>query len=198
MVAWISGAADGLSFRQQVGFHTGFKKLTLIRKGDSTMSLKNHIRWQIEQCHWITMSYVQDLNDADLLLRPVPGMNHIAWQLGHLIASNQKMLGWLGQPGPALPSGFADGYTKETAGSDDSAKFATKDVYVDLAAKAKEASLAALDAIPENKLDNPGPEETREYAPTIAAVLTMLATHWLMHAGQFVAVRRKLGKAPLF
>jgi hypothetical protein len=162
------------------------------------MSLKNHIRWQIEQCHWIATSYVQDLADADLLLRPVSGMNHIAWQLGHLITSSKMMLGGLGQPSPALPAGFEGGYTKETAASDNPAKFATKDVYLDLAAKTKAASLAALDAIPESKLDDPGPEQMREYAPTVAAVLTMLGTHWLMHAGQFVAVRRKLGKAPLF
>ena len=108
------------------------------------------------------------------------------------------MLGMLGQPGPALPAGFEEGYTKETAASDDPAKFATKDVYLDLAAKTKAASLAALDAIPESKLDDPGPEPMREYAPTVAAVLTMLGAHWLMHSGQFVAVRRKLGKAPLF
>ena len=162
------------------------------------MSLKNHLRWQIEQCHWITMSYVQDLADADFLLRPVPGMNHIAWQLGHLITASKKMLGGLGQPAPALPAGFEEGYTKETASSDDPAKFATKDVYLDLAGKIKAASLAAVDAIPESKLDDPGPEAMREYAPTVAAVLTLLGTHWLMHAGQFVALRRKLGKAPMF
>ena len=162
------------------------------------MSLKTHLRWQIEQCHWITLAYVQDLADADLLVRPVPGINHAAWQLGHMIAGSKKMLGGLGQPAPALPAGFEEGYTKETAKSDDPAKFATKDVYLDLAAKIKTASLAALDAIPESKLEDPGPEAMREYAPTVAAVLTLLGTHWLMHAGQFVALRRKLGKAPMF
>ena len=162
------------------------------------MSLKNHIRWQIEQNHWITMAYVQDLADADFLLRPVPGMNHIAWQMGHLITSSKNMLESLGQPAPALPPGFAESSIKEMAASNDPAKFATKDVYLDLAAKTKAASLAALDAIPESKLDDPGPEPMREYAPTVAAVLTMLGGHWLMHAGQFVAVRRKVGKPPIF
>jgi hypothetical protein len=162
------------------------------------MSLKNHIRWQIEQNHWIAMAYVQDLTDADFLLRPVPGMNHIAWQLGHLITASKMTLGSLGQPAPALPAGFEESYTKEAAGCDDPAKFATKDVYLDLAAKMKAASLAAVDAIPEGKLDDPGPERMREYAPTVAAALTMLGGHWLMHAGQFVAVRRKLGKPPMF
>jgi hypothetical protein len=162
------------------------------------MSLKNHIRWLVESCHRITGSYVQDLTDADLLLRLVPGMNHIAWQLGHLIASTEKMLGWVGQPGPALPAGFAEAHSKETAACDDPKKFATKEVYLDLMAKAKAASLAAVDAIPESNFDDPGPEAMREYAPTVAAVLTMLGTHWLMHAGQFVAVRRKLGKPAMF
>jgi hypothetical protein len=162
------------------------------------MSLKNHIRWQIEQNYWISTAYVQDLTDADLMLRPVPGMNHIAWQLGHLITSANGMLAGLGQPAPALPAGFKESYTKETAASDDRAKFATKAVYMDLTEKTKAASLAALDAIPESKLDDPGPEAMREYAPTVAAVLSMLGAHWLMHSGQFVAVRRKLGKPPLF
>ncbi len=162
------------------------------------MSLKNNIRWQIEQNHWIAMAYVQDLTDADLLLRPVPGMNHIAWQLGHLITSSHMMLETLGQPAPALPAGFKESHSKEMAACDDPAKFATKDVYVDLSGKIKESSLAAVEAIPESKLDDPGPEPMREYAPTVAAVLTMLGGHWLMHSGQFVAVRRKLGKAPIF
>jgi len=38
----------------------------------------------------------------------------------------------------------------------------------------------------------------REYAPTVASVLMLLGTHWLMHAGQFVPIRRKLGKPALF
>ncbi len=162
------------------------------------MSLKNHIRWQVEQNHWITNAYVEDLTDADLFLRPVPGMNHMAWQLGHLITSTGGMLAGIGQPAPALPAGFAESYTKEMATCDDRSKFATKQVYLDLSAKMKEATLAAIDAIAESKLDEPGPETMREYCPTVAAVLAMSGAHWLMHSGQFVAVRRKLGKPAIF
>jgi hypothetical protein len=162
------------------------------------MSLKKHIRWQVEQNFWITNAYVEDLADADLFLRPVPGMNHIAWQLGHLITSTHGMLAGIGQPTPALPAGFAESYSKEMAACDDRSKFATKDVYLDLSAKIKEATLAAIDAVPESKLDDPGPESMREYAPTVAAVLAIAGAHWLMHSGQFVAVRRKLGKPAMF
>ena len=62
----------------------------------------------------------------------------------------------------------------------------------------KAASLAAIEATPESQLEAPGPESMREYAPTIGAVLMMLGNHCMMHAGQFVPVRRKLGKPPMF
>lgn len=162
------------------------------------MSLKDNIRWQIDQSHWIANAYVQDLTDADFMMRPVPGMNHIAWQMGHLISSSHKMLGMLGQPAPALPAGFDEAYAKGTSESNDPAKFATKEIYLELAAKIKDASLAAVEAFPEDKLDAAAPEPVREYAPTNAALLTLLGTHWMMHCGQFVAVRRKLSKPALF
>jgi hypothetical protein len=162
------------------------------------MSLKSHIRWEVEMCHWVTGTYVQDLTDADLMLRPVPGMNHIAWQLGHLIVSTHHMLSGIGQPAPELPAGFAEAHGKETATCDDPAKFATKEVYLGLAAKFKDAALAAIETIPESKFDDPSPEPMREYCPTISSVLSLLGTHWMMHSGQFVAVRRKLGKPAVF
>ena len=87
---------------------------------------------------------------------------------------------------------------RETAASDDPAKFRKKAEYLALMDQMKAASLAAVDATPEADLDKPGPEMMREYAPTVAAMLMVLGTHWLMHAGQFVPIRRKLGKPPLF
>ena len=146
----------------------------------------------------LTNAYVADLTDADLLVRSVPGSNHIAWQMGHLILSTQHMLSALGQPPPELPPGFDKAYTAETSASDDPKKFATKQQYLDLADKMKQASLKAIDDTPEDTLDRPGPEAMREYAPTVASVLMMLGNHWTMHAGQFVPIRRKLNKPPLF
>jgi hypothetical protein len=53
--------------------------------------------------------YLSDLSDADILVRPVPTANHIAWQLGHLI-SGEAYLVKQGIPDaqfPELPPGFA-------------------------------------------------------------------------------------------
>jgi len=146
----------------------------------------------------VTRLYVDDLTDADRLVRSVPGTNHIAWQLGHLIVATHYMVTELGHTAPALPTGFAESYTKETSASDDPARFAGKAEYLALADQMKSATLAAIDATPDSVLEQPGPEAMRDYAPTVLAGLMLLGNHWLLHAGQFVPIRRKLGKAPLF
>ena len=162
------------------------------------MQAKDAIKQVIEFSHMVTRMYTEDLGDQDLLVRSVPGVNHIAWQLGHSILGTAHMLAALGHQSPALPAGFAERYTKDTAASDDPTAFDSKAAYLSLAETLKVASLAAVDATSESDLDAPGPASMREYAPTVASVLMLLGTHWLMHAGQFVPIRRKLGKPPLF
>ena len=55
------------------------------------MNAKDAIRQTVEFGHMVTRYYVDDLSDADLLVRSVPNSNHIAWQLGHLIKSTHEM-----------------------------------------------------------------------------------------------------------
>jgi len=162
------------------------------------MDARGVLRLVMEYGDMVTRAYVEDLSDADLLVRSVPASNHIAWQLGHMIAGTAHMLAELGHKAPALPEGFQAAYGKDTAASDDPAQFATKATYLALMEEVKAACLAAIDATPESALDQPAPESMREYAPTVASVLCLLGGHWLMHVGQFVPIRRKLGKAPLF
>lgn len=162
------------------------------------MNAKDVIRHEIEFCHGLTRMYLEDLQDADLLARALPNSNHIAWMLGHMIAGDAEMLKLLGRKGPELPPGFIEKYGKDTASVDDPARFLRKAEYLALADRAKAATLAAVDVTPEADLEKPAPEEMRGYAPTIAAALLILGTHWLMHAGQFVTIRRKLGKPAMF
>jgi hypothetical protein len=61
----------------------------------------------------------------------------------------------------------------------------------------REATLAALTAAPEADLGKPTPESMREYAPTVGVAFNVVGIHTMMHAAQFVAVRRKLGKPVL-
>lgn len=162
------------------------------------MTAKEIIKYEMDMALSVLKTYLSDLTDADLLKRPVPGMNHLAWQLGHLIRSESDLLNGV-CPGSAaeLPASFAAAYTKETAASDDHARFLSKQQYIDLYDRQRAASKAALDQLPESELDKPAPEHFRKYCPTVGTVFSLIGTHPLMHSGQFVALRRLLGKPVL-
>jgi hypothetical protein len=133
------------------------------------------------------------------MARPVPGINHMAWQLGHLIAAENWMIETI-LPGsmPALPEGFKEQHSGDTAGSDDAKAFRTKAEYVKLAKQQREATLAALDKLTDDDLNQPTPDSLKWAGETLTGVFVMQATHWLMHAGQWAVTRRKLGRKPLF
>lgn len=162
------------------------------------MSPKDALKLSIGMSDFIINSYIGDLSDADILIRPVPGMNHIAWQLGHLISAEHRFVEMV-KPGscPALPAGFDEAHNKEAAQSDDSAKFLPISNYQELWKAQRAATLSVLDSVSESELDKTDPANFPEWAPNVASLLAMSGTHALMHCGQFVAVRRLLGKPVL-
>ncbi|HYT94622.1 MAG TPA: DinB family protein [Gemmataceae bacterium] len=144
--------------------------------------------------------YLADLSDADLLVRPVPVANHIAWQLGHLISSEPQLVK-MGLPDaayPTLPSGFAETHAQTAATTDSSPGFKTKAEYLDLFGKVRSATIAALAKLSDADLDRPTEGRMAKFAPTLGALFVLTSNHTLMHAGQFTVVRRKLGKPILF
>lgn len=160
------------------------------------MTAKDAILFSYGLSDNILNAYLGDLSDSDLLLRPVPGQNHIAWQLGHLISSERMFVEMI-KPGscPPLPAGFDEAHdNKGSSKSDDASKFLSKDRYLELYRTQRAATKAVLEGLSDAELDAPGPEMTRQFAPTVGAVMLLLGDHVTMHAGQFVSVRRKLDK----
>lgn len=163
------------------------------------MDTKSAIKIALDTANMISTSYLGDLTDDEMMQRPTPGCNHIKWQVGHLIASENQMINQC-LPGalPELPAGFADRYSKDTAQSDDPAAFDSKQDLMGIHEKQRAATLAALEAVDTAKLSEESPESIRGYAPNVGAAFLMQDAHWMMHAGQWAVVRRQLGREPLF
>ncbi len=163
------------------------------------MNAKQAIRQNIDMSNMICQSYLSDLTDAELLVRPVPGANHIAWQLGHLLQSEHEMVE-TAFPGtmPPLPAGFKEKYTSETSQLDSPGAFHPKSVYMGVYEEQRSGTLKVLDRLSDADLDKPGPEKFKDFLKTIGELFNLQGAHWLMHAGQWAVVRRKLGRKPLF
>lgn len=163
------------------------------------MSLSQHLVRELELADFLVESYLTDLSDEDLLIRPVPGANHLAWQLGHLIASEHAHMNVLSPDCmPPLPNGFRDRHVRATADVDDPAAFLTKAEYLAERTRQRDGTLTLLQALSDEDLQRPVPEDLRYFGPTVAHVFSGEALHWAMHAGQWTIIRRKLGKPPLF
>src|SRR5580704_4783004 len=98
------------------------------------MTAKDVLKNALKANHDILSMYVSDLSDADLLVRPAPGANHIAWQLGHVIAGDLYLVKSQlpDAPYPELPPGFVEAYGAEGAGKDGPEGFLSKEEYLKL------------------------------------------------------------------
>lgn len=163
------------------------------------MNARDALKPGFAQAEMICNGYLGDLTDEEIFERPVEGINHIAWQLGHLIASEHFMIDKI-KPGSMtpLPEGFAEKHSNATAGVDDPSAFLSKAEYVQLALEQRAGTMAVLESLSDDELGEPVPESLRHFSPTVAGIFSMQPVHWLMHAGQWAVTRRRLGRPPLF
>jgi len=163
------------------------------------MSIAAHIKSALELPGMVVRSYLEDLSDDELLVRPFDTMNHIAWQLGHLIAGENFHITQLDlAPMPPLPQRFADKHSKEAAANGDPSDFCSKAEYLALMDEQRFGTLSILAGLSDEELMKPSPESLKYFGPTVGSVFSGESAHWMMHAGQWAVVRRKLGRPPLF
>jgi len=163
------------------------------------MTAKDAIRYSLESSKWLLTTYLADLSDADLMVRPVPAANHTAWQLGHLISEESKLLAsqFPDNTITLLPGGFSKDHRREMAAGDDPAAFRPKAEYLKLFEQVRAGTISALEGLTENELDRPTTGPFAPFASTLGSFFLFVSNHTLMHAGQLTTARRKLGKPVL-
>jgi uncharacterized damage-inducible protein DinB len=144
--------------------------------------------------------FLGDMSDAELKVRPVPSANNIAWQLSHLVAAEKMLLeGELpGVKYPEIPAAIASLGNERTGKVDPAEGYLPKAQYLEWFGKMRAATIAAVDKLTDADLDKPNTGMMAKFAPTLAALLILIANHTLMHGGQFTVVRRALNKPVVF
>ena len=163
------------------------------------MQGKDAIRSAMNLSDMVFKGYLGDLEDSELMRRPAEGCNHLAWQVGHLIASEVSLLSSVFPDRTTeLPDGFVESHAKENSDCDDPSQFLSRDEYIGLMEKVRATTLSALESASEEELDKPSPDQFQPWCPTVGDMFVLIGTHPLMHAGQIVPVRRACGKPVLF
>jgi hypothetical protein len=159
------------------------------------MNAKDAVRALMSTADFMVDSYLSDISPQEMFVRPATSANHLAWQLGHLVSAETRLVE-AAAPGsmPALPEGFAERHSKETASSDNPADFLSKDEYLKLAKTVRAATLKALESISDADLDKPVTGRVPPFVKRGGECFVTAGGHWILHAGQWVVLRRHLGR----
>ena len=137
--------------------------------------------------------FLKDFSDADMLFRPAKTANHAIWQMGHLANSVRGMVSTC-DPRVSFPFEDDTRFGKSKASIDDPAFFPGKAELVGRFDQAMEIAAAWVAKLSDADLAKPTPDRMQAFAPTVANVAILLASHPFMHMGQFTVTRRALGK----
>jgi len=163
------------------------------------MDFKDAVRSSLTIADFMVNGYVGDITAEELMTRPVPTANHIAWQLGHLISAERHLVE-TAVPGsmPELPAGFAERYGRGKPVTDDPADYLSKDEYLRLAQDVRAATLKALDKLAPADFNKPIEGRVPPFVKTVGDAFLMIGSHWVLHAGQWVVLRRKLKREVMY
>jgi hypothetical protein len=163
------------------------------------MDFKDSIRSALNVADFMVQGYLADITPTEMVMRPAPEANHIAWQIGHLITSERHLVE-AAVPGsmPELPAGFTDRHRREGQVSDNAADYLSKDEYLQLAKTIRAATLQALDQCNESDFDKPVTARVPPFVKRAGDCFATIGPHWTLHAGQWVVVRRMLGRPRMF
>ena len=163
------------------------------------MDFKDAIRASLRISDYLVQGYVADITPGEMLHRPVPGANHIAWQFGHLIAAERGLVE-AAAPGsmPPLPDGFAERHRRGGNPSDDPADYLSKEEYIELAQQVRAATLQTLDRFSDADFNDPVTARVPPFVKCAGDCFATIGPHWSLHAGQWVVIRRKLNRPVMF
>lgn len=154
--------------------------------------LKTARRW--------TQELLADIEESVWFEMPAPGVNHVAWQVGHLAASQVALIHVRcceQNAEDCLPTGFKDCFGRGSTPVSDSAAYPPISEIRVVFDRIQNEAIERITALPDS-------EWTREVGPpphpmftTKEGAIATAVMHETFHAGQIALLRRFFGKAPL-
>ena len=145
----------------------------------------------------LLVRYVEDLSAEEYLHRPVPTANCVAWLLGHLTLSDRRaMAASFGEENlPALPEGFDKKFSR-SAGCPQASDFGDVTNLLPLFLIHRDLLIEKVRAASPEQLST-DLEKPHPMFSTPGEMMSFMAVHTAMHAGQITMIRRSLGRPPL-
>lgn len=147
-----------------------------------------------------TNSLLADIEESRWFDMPHPGVGHVAWQVGHLAASQIVLvhvrcfdMAYTDVAPDAIRTTFARGSTPVA----DKSKYPSIGEIRSLFASVQDDVIRRISSMPDSELDKQAGADPHPMLKDKAGAIAMVAMHETFHAGQIAMIRRIFGKAPL-
>jgi uncharacterized damage-inducible protein DinB len=157
---------------------------------------------QIRFARAYTLERIQDLSPEDWFRMPAEGVTHIAWQVGHLAASEYRLalLRTRGpQPGDEdlISPAFMKPFIGTAVPTADPAAYPSPAEIRAVFDRVHERVLAEVPTLPESSLNEPLMTPHPKVKTKLAS-LFWCSQHEMLHTGQIGLLRRLFGRPPLW
>ncbi len=140
---------------------------------------------------------IDDLKPEELQAQPLPGLNSIAWMLGHLALVDRRQLKWLGIAElPALPEGFEVKFKTTGAAAVAQESLGVPSEIIAIFDSHRDALIACLPTVDPSVFMQPT-EAIRPWFSDKGEATLFMGLHTMLHVGQISTIRRALGYPPL-
>lgn len=147
-----------------------------------------------------TNSLLADIEESRWFEMPHPGVGHVAWQVGHLAASQIVLIhvrcfgmAYTDVAPDSIRTTFARGSTPVA----DKSKYPSIAEIRALFDRVQNDVIHRVSGMSESELDEQAGAEPHPMLKYKAGAIAMAAMHETFHAGQIAMIRRIFGKAPL-
>lgn len=160
-------------------------------------SVPEAMAFALTKSHLLMHRFIDDLKPHEFEHQPFPGVNCVAWILGHLTLVDRRQLTWLGVTDlPAIPDGFEERFKTTRITAVEQNGYGEPKELVALFDAHRRLLIDCLPTVDPAKFLEPPSFQTPMFADRGEGTLFM-GVHTAMHAGQISLIRRTLGYPPV-
>lgn len=141
---------------------------------------------------------LDSIPEAKLTAQPVAGMNHAAWLAGHVAMTDDFFLSEIAGQDPKCPAEWKETMWMGSTAVDDPSKYPPMSELRAMLADRRQALCDWFASRSDEQLIEKLPEDWQGFAENYAVLMSTIAAHETMHAGQLTVVRKGLGLNPVF
>lgn len=162
------------------------------------MDIQAWLGTTLQQNADMVRGYLADL-DGEELVRPLPNGQHAAWLVSHMLVVEDGAISELvlGRPG-VLERRWHDVAHPGTRPLPEASRYPDKQTLLRMLESVRANTIAAIQQTSVADWDRPTKPGVPEFLGTVGRVFLRAPVHLAFHTGQLAAVRRMLGRKPLF